>query len=426
MDIFLGAVLEGSKEQEMAKEKLSEEKSAAIKEMIRLYDIKSAKDFEEAFKDMFGPVLQSMLEGELDAHLGYEKYERNGNGNSRNGHSKKTVETSVGEVELEIPRDREGTFEPQAVKKYQRDVSGIEDKVISMYAKGMSTRDISEHLGDIYGIEASAEMISKITDRILPEVREWQSRQLEEKYAVVFLDAVHYHVRDEGQVVKKAVYIALGVRLDGRKEVLGMYVGANEGAKYWLGVLNNLKSRGVKDILICCVDGLTGFPEAIEAVFPQTDVQRCIIHQIRSSTRFVTYKDLKAFSRDLRPVYRANTQDEAWGKLLEFEKAWGAKYPSAVKSWKDNWNELTTYFRYPPELRRLIYTTNTIEGFNRQLRKVTKTRSVFPSDDALLKLLYLAMRDATKKWTMSMQDWSLIVNQILILYPERFSVSDFI
>ena len=352
------------------------------------------------FKDMFSPMLQDMLEGELDDHLGYGKYEHSGGSgfNSRNGHSSKKVTTSFGDMDLEVPRDRNSTFEPQIVKKRQKDVSDIENRVISMYAKGMTTRDISSHLEDIYGIEASAEMISKITDRVLPEAKAWQSRPLESKYIVMFLDAIHYHVKDEGQVVKKAVYIAIGIRLDGMKEVMGMYIGGNESAKYWLGVLNDLKARGVQDILVCCVDGLSGFCDAISTVYPQTDIQRCIIHQIRSSTRFVVSKDMKSFVSDLKKVYRANTQDEAWEQLDAFDSKWGKKYPAAVKSWRDNWNELTSFFQYPYEMRSLIYTTNAIEGFNRQLRKVTKTRTVFPTDDSLFKLLFLAMRDITAKW----------------------------
>lgn len=408
------------------KDQVSNERNELIKKLIKEFDVRTVKDAESVLKDMFAPMLQSMLEAELDNHLGYERYERTGDvsGNTRNGHSRKTVTTSFGDAELMIPRDRNGEFEPAAVKKHQRDVSDIEAKVISMYAKGISTRDITSHLNDIYGIELSAEMISRITDRILPEIKDWQRKPLERKYVVMFLDAVHYHVREENTVVKKAVYVAIGIRLDGTKEVMGMSVGGNESAKYWLGVLNDIKTRGAEDIIIACIDGLSGFHEAIGAVFPNTDVQRCIIHQIRSSSKFVVSKDMKRFMPDLKKVYRAVSQDEAWENLLEFEEAWGRKYPGAVKSWKDNWNDLTSYFNYPMELRRLIYTTNTIEGFNRQLRKVTKTRSVFPSDDALLKLLYLAMRDITAKWTGKPQDWALIISQLLIMFPDRITTED--
>lgn len=408
--------------------KLSPERKELISKLIEEFEIKSVKDIEDTFKEMFSPILQDMLEGELENHLGYEKYEHIGesNINSRNGHSSKTVTTSFGDMELEIPRDRNSTFEPQIVKKHQKDVSNIENKVISMYAKGMSTRDISSHLEDIYGIEASAEMISRITDRVLPEVKEWQKRPLESKYVVMFLDAIHYHVKEENQVVKKAVYIAIGIRLDGTKDVMGMYIGGNESAKYWLSVLNDLKSRGLEDILVCCIDGLTGFCDAIAAVYPQTDIQRCIIHQIRSSTRFVVSKDMRSFVSDLKKIYRANTQDDAWDELEAFDLKWGKKYPVAVKSWRDNWNELTSFYQYPYEMRSIIYTTNTIEGFNRQLRKVTKTRAVFPTDDSLLKLLFLSMRDITAKWSSRPKNWGLIMSQLLLCFPDRITDKDFI
>lgn len=410
------------------KNQVSPEKQELFKKLIKEYDLKTAADLQNMMKEMFAPMLQSMLEGELDDRLGYDKYEHTEepNPNSRNGYSKKTVTTSCGDVEINIPRDRNGDYEPQVVKKYQRDVSDIEGKVISMYAKGMTTRDISGHLNDIYGIEASAEMISKITDRILPEARAWQTRSLDSTYIVMFMDAIHYHVKEDNIVVKKAVYIAIGIRTDGTKDVLGMYIGGNESAKYWLGVLNDLKNRGMQDVLITCVDGLTGFVDAITTVFPQTDVQRCIIHQIRSSTKFVTTKDIKPFMRDLKTIYKAANQEEAYENLLGFENAWGKRYPACVKSWKDNWNELTSFFAYPVELRKLIYTTNAIEGFNRQLRKVTKNRTVFPTDDALFKLLYLAMLDITAKWVGKPYNWALIMSQLLIMYPERLKFENLV
>jgi len=410
------------------KNKVSPEKKELARKLVEEFNLKTAADAQNLLKEIFGPMLQSMLEGELDDKLGYDKYERTDEAkpNSRNGHSQKTVTTSYGDVEIEVPRDRNGEFEPQVVKKYQKDVSDIEGKVISMYAKGMTTRDISSHLNDIYGIEASAEMISKITDRVLPEARAWQTRPLDHTYIVMFMDAIHYHVQQDGVVVKKAVYIAIGIRTDGTKDVLGMYIGGNESAKYWLGVLNDLKNRGMQDVLIACVDGLTGFVDAITTVFPHTDVQRCIIHQIRSSTKFVTSKDVKPFVRDLKKVYKAANQDEAWENLLEFETAWSKRYPACVKSWKDNWNELTSFFAYPVELRKLIYTTNAIEGFNRQLRKVSKNRTVFPTDDALFKLLYLAMKDITAKWIGKPFNWALIMSQLMIMYPERLVYEDLI
>ena len=411
----------------MAKKTVSPERQNLVKELIKEFNPKTAGDVQDMLKELFAPMLQGMLEGEMDDHLGYSRYEHNDEPviNTRNGHSKKTVSTSFGDMEIDIPRDRESEFEPTVVPKYQRDVSDIEDKVISMYAKGMSTRDISSHLNDIYGIEASAELISKITDRIMPAAKDWQMRPLDKKYVVMFLDAIHYHVKQDHAVVKKAVYIAIGIKTNGRKEVIGMYVGGNESSKYWLGVLNDIKSRGVQDILIACVDGLTGFCDAIRAAFPMTDIQRCIVHQIRYSSKFVVSKDRKEYVNDIKPIYKAQNQEIAWENFLEFEAKWGGKYEASVKTWRENWSELTTFFEYPPEIRRLIYTTNTIEGFNRQLRKVTKTRTVFPTDEALFKLLYLATMDITAKWTSTPQNWAMIISQLLICFPERLSVEDF-
>lgn len=410
------------------KNNVSPERMELAKKLVKEYDLRTVADAQNLLKEIFGPMMQSMLEGELDDKLGYDKYERTEEvkPNSRNGHSQKTVTTSYGDVEIEVPRDRNGEFEPQVVKKYQRDVSDIEGKVISMYAKGMTTRDISDHLQDIYGIEASAEMISKITDRVLPEAKAWQARPLDTTYIVMFMDAIHYHVQQDGSVVKKAVYIAIGIRTDGTKDVLGMYVGGNESAKYWLGVLNDLKSRGMQDVLITCVDGLTGFVDAITTVFPQTDVQRCIIHQIRASTKFVTTKDMKPFIRDLKKIYKAPNQEAAWESLMDLEATWGKNYPACVKSWKENWNELTSFFAYPVELRKLIYTTNAIEGFNRQLRKISKNRTVFPTDESLFKLLYLAMRDITAKWVGKPYNWAIIMSQLMIMYPDRLKFEDLV
>lgn len=301
--------------------------------------------------------------------------------------------SSIGPIDLDIPRDRKGEFEPMIVKKNQTDISNIEDQVLSMYAKGMTTRDISTHLRDVYGVEASAEMISRMTDRILPIAREWQNRPLERKYAIVFMDAVHFNVREDNRTVKKAVYVAIGVKLSGVREVLGMWIGGNESAKYWLGVLNEIKNRGVEDIMNVSVDGLTGFGDAIHAVFPKSEV---IVHQIRYSTKFISYKDIKVFMKELKLVYKADTEDLALSALDDLEEAWGKKYPASIASWQNNWAQLSMYFKYPAEIRKLIYTTNSIENFNCQLRKVTKAKTIFPTDDALFKRLYLAMMDATK------------------------------
>lgn len=379
-------------------------------------------------KDLLGDTLQGMLEAEMDQKLGYSKYDyqNKDTDDSRNGYSKKTVAASFGEIDLDIPRDRKGEFEPQVVRKNQTDISNIEDQVLSMYAKGMTTRDISDHLKSVYGVDASAEMISHMTDRILPIAKEWQSRPLEKKYAVVFMDAIHFHVRQDNQTVKKAVYIAIGIRLSGSKEVLGMWIGGNESAKYWLGVLNEMKNRGVEDIMIVSVDGLTGFGDAISAVFPKAEIQRCIVHQIRYSTKFISYKDIKPFMKELKLVYQAPTEEVALENLDSLEENWGKKYPTSIASWRNNWPQLSTYFKYPPEIRKIIYTTNAIENFNRQLRKVTKAKVVFPTDDALFKSLYLAMMDITKKWTGKSWDWGQTLDQLCIYFEDRISPSDLI
>ena len=410
----------------MARRKMDPEKRSFIKGLLEHYQPKDAQDVQNMLKDLLGETLQDMLESEMDEHLGYSKYDyRNKETeDSRNGYSAKTVTSSMGPIELDIPRDRNGEFEPQIVKKHQTDISTIEDQVLSMYAKGMTTRDISKHLQDVYGVDASAEMISHMTDRILPIAREWQNRPLERKYAIVYMDAVHFNVREDNRTVKKAVYVAIGIRVTGQKEVLGMWIGGNESAKYWLGVLNEIKNRGTEDIMIVSVDGLTGFVDAIQAVFPKAEVQRCIVHQIRYSTKFISYKDRKEFVKDLKLVYKADTEEMAVVALDALEDKWGAKYTASVTSWRNNWPQLSVYFKYPPEIRRLIYTTNAIENFNRQLRKVTKAKSVFPTDDALFKILYLAMSEATEKWTGKAWDWGQTLDQLYIYFEGRISPED--
>lgn len=410
----------------MARKKRSPEREALIKQLIAEYQPKTAQDAHDTVKDLLGDMIQGLLEGELEDELGYSKYDyhEKETNNSRNGYSKKTVRSSSGNIELDIPRDRNGEFEPQVVKKYQRDVSNIEDQVLSMYAKGMTTRDISTHLKSVYGVDASAEMISRMTNKVLPIAKEWQNRPLTEKYAIVFMDAIHYNVRENNAIIKKAVYIAIGIKLDGKKEVLGMWIGGNESAKYWLGVLNEIKNRGVKDILIVSVDGLSGFGDAIHAVYPQTEIQRCIVHQIRYSTRFISYKDIKSYMKDLKLVYQASTEDIALQQLDALEDKWGKKYSSSISSWRNNWPSLSTYFKYPLELRKIIYTTNAIENFNRQLRKVTKTKSIFPTDDSLFKSLYLAMMDITAKWKGKPREWPKIMEQLFIYFEDRISTAD--
>ena len=405
--------------------KRSEEEQARrdlISELLATANVRSMDDIQELFKETIAEFMEHSLESELDEELGYEPYDykNKSTDNSRNGHSKKTLRTSMGKVDVEIPRDRKGEFEPKILPKNQTSISqDMESKIISMYAKGMSTSDIEAHIRDIYGLNVSDSTVSRITDKILPEAKEWQQRPLESVYAVVFLDAIHYHVRSEGQIIKKAVYIAIGIGLDGKKDVLGMWVGENESAKFWANVLNNMRNRGVEDILIACTDNLTGFSQAINAVFPQTDIQNCIIHQLRNSSKYVSYKDLKELMKDLKRVYAAVDEPSAHDALDDFASKWDSKYPKISKSWYENWANLSTYFKFPQELRKLIYTTNAIEGFNRQLKKVTKAKSVFPTDDSLFKMLYLAMKDITKKWTGRRQDWSKIYAQLAIYYGDR-------
>ncbi|MGL5057563.1 MAG: IS256 family transposase [Fusobacteriaceae bacterium] len=408
----------------MRRNMTEEEKQKRIKvrEFLKQNPISSPDDLNTFFKDMMKVMIEEFYQGELEEELGYTKYDyRNKeSNNSRNGYSSKKLKSSAGEIEVNVPRDRNGEYEPQVVKKHQNTIGqDLEAKIISMYAKGMTTSDIESHIEEIYGYQVSDSSITRITDKILPLVKEWQTRPLEAVYPIVFMDAIHYHVRSEGQIVKKAVYIAIGISSSGEKDVIGMWVGENESAKFWLSKLNELKSRGVEDILIACVDGLTGFSNAIEAVYPQTQIQQCIIHQIRSSTQFVSYKDIKALIADLKLVYKAATEENALLNLESFDEKWGKKYPKIAISWKNNWPRLSTYFKYPQEIRTLIYTTNTIEGYNRQLRKVTKNKSVFPTDDSLLKMLYLATQDITKKWTSRQRDWGQMISQFQIYFEGR-------
>ena len=398
------------------------ERREKIRELLQLSGVSSMDDIMKLYKETIAEFMENGLDAELDDELGYSKYDYKNKDteNSRNGHSKKTLKTSFGGTEIDIPRDRNGEFEPQLLKKNQTSISqDIEEKILSMYAKGMTTSDIETHIRDIYGALVSDTTISRITDKILPVAKEWQQRPLESVYAVVFLDAIHYHVRSEGQIIKKAVYIAIGIDLEGKKDVLGMWVGENESAKYWATVLNSLKNRGVDDIFIACTDNLTGFSAAIDAVYPKTEIQNCIIHQLRNSSKYVSYKDIKALMADLKAVYAAVDETSAIGALEAFAERWDKKYPKISRSWRENWANLSTYFKYPDEIRKLIYTTNAIEGFNRQLRKVTKSKSVFPTDDSLLKMLYLAMMDITKKWTGRRQDWNVIHAQLSVFFAER-------
>lgn len=360
-------------------------------------------------------LAEAALEGELDSHLGQEV-----SANRRNGKSKKTIKSLNGNFELSTPRDRDGTFSPQLVKKHQTTLTDeIEQKIIALYGLGMSYNDISSHIQEMYGLEVSTGTLSSVTDKIINTVKEWQGRALENIYPIVWLDAIHYKIRENGKVISKAVYTILGVNIEGRKEVLGLYISENEGANFWLQVLTDLSNRGISDILIACVDGLKGFPEAIEAIFPNTEVQLCIVHQIRNSLKYVGSKNQKEFMVDLKRVYKASNKDLAEAELDTLEDKWNAQYPIVIKSWRNNWERLSQYFKYPEDIRRIIYTTNTIEAVHRQFRKLTKTKGAFPNQNSLLKLLYMGIQNASKKWTMPVQNWSLTISQLAIFFEGR-------
>ena len=368
---------------------------------------------------MFAVVLQETLNAEMDDYLGFDKSQRRADSsqekNYRNGSTKRTLKTQLGEVQINVPRDRNGEFESGIIGKYQRNADGLEERILSLYATGMSLNDIKDQIKQLYDVDISSELVSKITDKIMPVVTDWQNRPLDNYYPFVFMDAIHYKVREDHHIVTKASYVVLAINEEGMKEVLGIWVGASESSKYWTGVLNELKSRGVSKVSLFCVDGLTGFKEAIEAVYPTARVQRCIIHQIRNSTKFVSYKHIKEFMKNLKLVYQANTEEMALNQLSVFKEKWNKHYPSAVKSWEDNWDILSTYFDYPVEIRKVIYTTNIIEGLNRQFRKITKTKSSFPTDESLRKILYLAVEKISKKWTVRYRDWDKIMAQLRIM-----------
>jgi len=372
-------------------------------------------------KNLFSGALEKILEAELDEHRGYEKNSVLGNnsGNSRNGYGKKTIKSEWGESEISVPRDRNGTFEPKDIEKRQTRTDDIEARVMAMYAKGMSTRDIEDHLRDIYGVEASASLISRITDKLMPAVVEWQSRPLDAIYPIVFLDGIVFKVRKDSRVVNKCLYSVLGINLEGRKEILGIWLSENESASFWVTVCNELKNRGVEDIFIACRDNLSGFSNAIETVFPKTEQQLCVIHQIRNSTKYVPYKDIKPVMAELKKVYGAPTLEDAEYRLEEFREKWGKKYPQILKSWDANWAELSTYFKYPQEVRTLIYTTNAVEGFHRMLRKFTKTKTIYPTDDAVRKSVYMSVQEISKKWSMPIRDWGIIIGQLMVFFEDR-------
>ena len=386
-----------------------------VKYLLENYDIKNANDIAYALKDMFKDTIQTMMNAEFDSSMGYEKNDNKvEKSNYRNGYSSKKVKSQFGEFDLTVPRDRNAEFESQIVPKNKRDISGIEEKVINLYGKGLSTREISDSIEDIYGVQLSATMISNITDAVLEEIEEWQKIPLKEVYTIIY-----FNVKQENVIVKKAAYVILGVTTEGFKEVLGIWIGENETAKYWLGTLNELKNRGVKDILIICSDGLKGINEAIKAVYPNAMQQRCIVHLIRNSVKFISYKHLREFCNDLRTIYKSNDEKEARDNLEKVKDKWSSTYPTSLKVWEDNWEAICTLFNYSKELRRIMYTTNAIESLNRSYRKYTKTKGVFTSDNSLMKCLFLATKNVEKKWTTRYPNWDMIYNELNILYPER-------
>lgn len=398
---------------------MTEGKRNIIQQLLQEYDIETAEDIQAALKDLLGGTIKEMMEAEMDEHLGYGKSERYDSDDYRNGYKPKRVNSSYGQVDIAVPQDRKSTFEPQIVKKRQKDISNIDQKIISMYAKGMTTRQISETIEDIYGFEVSEGFVSDVTDKILPQIDDWHNRPLDEVYPVLFIDAIHYSVRDNGMIRKLAAYVILGITTEGRKDVLTINVGDNESSKYWLSILNELKNRGVRDIMVICADGLSGMKEAIAAAFPKTEYQRCIVHQVRNTLKYVPDKDRKAFATDLKTIYHAATEEKARKALDGVNSKWTPKYPNSMKRWYDNWDAISPIFKFSPTVRKVIYTTNSIESLNSTYRKLNRQRSVFPSDTALLKALYLATFEITKKWTQTIRNWGAVYGELCIIYEGR-------
>ena len=402
---------------------LTENKKNIIAALINEYDIKTTDDIQAALRDLLGGTIKSMLESEMDEHLGYESYERcqerEPGDNYRNGTKKKNVHSTYGEFEIDVPQDRNSTFEPQIVKKRQKNISDIDQKIISMYSRGLTTRQISDQIEEIYGFECSESLVSSITDKVLQDIDDWQNRPLDPIYPILFIDAVHFSVRDDNVIKKLAAYVILGVTLEGRKEVVSLQVGENESSKYWLGVLNELKNRGVKDVMVICADGLSGIKEAIETAFPNTEYQRCIVHQVRNTLKYVSYKDKKEFAADLKKIYLAATEQQGKEQLEHVEEKWGKRYPNSLKSWNTNWDVLSPIFKFSIEVRKVIYTTNAIESLNSTYKKLNRQRSVFPSDKALLKALYLSTLQAAKKWSQPMRNWGRVYGEFCIMYEGR-------
>ena len=401
---------------------MTEEKRNLIQGLLQEYHIQSAEDIQDALKDLLSGTIQDMLETEMNNHLGYDRYERSDEPNYRNGTKSKTVRSKYGAFEVDVPQDRQNSFEPQVLPKRQKDISSIDDKIIGMYAKGMTTRQISETIEDIYGFEVSEGMVSDITDKLLPKIEEWQNRPLSPVYPIVFIDAVHFSVRDDGVIRKLAAYVVLGINEDGMKEVLSIVVGENESSKYWLSVLNSLKNRGVQDILILCSDGLTGIKDAISTAFPKTEQQRCIVHMVRNTLKYVANKDMKAFAKDLKTIYTAASEESARKQLETVTKKWSEQYPSAMNRWRDNWDAIAPIFKFSKDVRTAFYTTNAIESLNSCYRRLNKQRSVFPSSQALMKALYLGTFEIAKKWTMPIRSWGKVRGELEIMYPDRLMI----
>ena len=403
------------------KNRLTPEKKNVIASLIEMYDIKTTGDLQEALKDLMGGTIQEMLESELDEELGYKKHEKTeeSKSNYRNGHKPKRLKSTMGEMEISVPQDRNSEFEPKIVPKYKRDISEIEQKIINMYARGLTTREISEQIEDIYGFEASAQLVSRVTDKIIPQIEEWQNRRLSEVYPIVFIDALVFSVRKDKTVQKLAVYVVLGIDESGIKDVLAIEVGETESSKFWLSVLNNLKNRGVKDILMLCADGLSGIKEAIEAAFPMTEYQRCIVHMVRNTLLHVSYKHKKAFASDLKTIYQAPDEESGHANMLDITAKWDKIYPNAMKRWSDNWDVICPIFKFSITVRKALYTTNAIESLNSQYRRINAARPVFPSEDALKKALYLATCNITKKWTTKIRDWGQIYGELSIIFDGR-------
>ena len=409
----------GKKHEVYKPKPMTEGKRNIIQGLLQEYDIQSAEDIQDALKDLLSGAMHEMLEAEMDDHLGYDKYERSGETDYRNGTKSKNVRSKYGEFEVDVPQDRDSSFEPKVLPKRQKDISAIDDKIIAMYAKGMTTRQISDMIEDIYGFEISEGMVSDITDKLLPQIEEWQNRPLASVYPIVFIDAVHFSVRKNGMIQKMAAYVVLGINDSGHKEVLSVVIGENESSKFWLGVLNNLKNRGVQDILVLCSDGLTGIKDAITAAYPKAEQQRCIVHMVRNTLKYVATKDMKDFAKDLRTIYTAVDEKAALSRLDAVTKKWTEKYPMSMNRWKDNWDVISPIFKFSKDVRTTFYTTNAIESLNSSYRRLNRQRSVFPDPQALLKALYLATQEVTKKWTMPVKNWGKVRGELAIMYPDR-------